>query len=111
MIYLDHQATTPVDPRVLEAMLPYFTARFGNASSRTHRAGWEAHDAVERARKQVAALIGADSIGVIAPRKVADLVILDADPTTNIQNTRRITHVMLRGLLVPRDSLEPAARR
>jgi cysteine desulfurase len=61
VIYLDHHATTPVDPRVLDAMLPFFTERFGNASSRTHRLGWAANDAVERARKQVATLMGADA--------------------------------------------------
>jgi cysteine desulfurase len=65
VIYLDHHATTPVDPRVFEAMRPYFTEMFGNASSRTHRAGWQAHDAVEKARKQVAALMGADPREVI----------------------------------------------
>ena len=65
MIYLDHHATTPVDARVLEAMLPYFTEKFGNAASKHHRLGWEANDAVERARKQVAALIGAGSKDVI----------------------------------------------
>lgn len=59
MIYLDYHATTPVDRRVLDAMLPFFTERFGNAASRQHRFGWEANDAVERARKQVAALVGA----------------------------------------------------
>lgn len=65
MIYLDHHATTPVDARVVEAMLPYFTDRFGNAASRQHRFGWEANDAVERARKQVAALIGASGKEIV----------------------------------------------
>lgn len=60
MIYLDHNATTPVDPRVLEAMLPFFCEHFGNAASRHHRFGCEAAEAVERARGQVAGLIGAD---------------------------------------------------
>ena len=58
-IYMDHHATTPVDPRVLEAMLPAFGERFGNASSRSHFFGWEAEEAVERAREQVATLLGA----------------------------------------------------
>jgi cysteine desulfurase len=65
MIYLDHHATTPVDARVLEAMLPFFTEKFGNAASRQHRFGWDASDAVERARKQVAALIGAGSKEIV----------------------------------------------
>ena len=65
MIYLDHHATTPVDARVLEAMLPYFSERFGNAASKQHRFGWEANDAVERARKQIAALIGAGSKDIV----------------------------------------------
>ncbi len=65
MIYLDHHATTPVDARVLEAMLPYFGERFGNAASKQHAFGWAASDAVERARKQVAALIGASGKDVI----------------------------------------------
>lgn len=57
-LYLDHHATTPVDPRVLEAMWPFFRERFGNASSRSHRFGHDARDAVEHARAEVSALIG-----------------------------------------------------
>lgn len=58
-VYMDYNATTPVDPRVLEAMLPYFCNVFGNASSANHKYGWEAEDAVSKARKSVADLIGA----------------------------------------------------
>ncbi|HUQ88257.1 MAG TPA: cysteine desulfurase family protein [Vicinamibacterales bacterium] len=65
MIYLDHHATTAVDARVLEAMLPFFTEKFGNAASKQHRFGWDANDAVERARKQVAGLIGAGSKDIV----------------------------------------------
>lgn len=64
-IYLDYQATTPMDPRVLEAMMPYFTHKFGNSGSRSHSYGWEAEEGTEKARAQVAKLIGADEKEVI----------------------------------------------
>jgi cysteine desulfurase len=64
-IYMDNHATTPVDPRVLDAMLPYFRERFGNAASRNHAFGWQAEEAVEAARKQVAELIGATAKEIV----------------------------------------------
>jgi len=64
-VYLDFHATTPVDPRVLEAMLPYFSEQFGNAASKQHAFGWDAQKAVDRARGQVAALIGASANEIV----------------------------------------------
>ncbi|NXY21200.1 NFS1 protein, partial [Atrichornis clamosus] len=64
-LYMDVQATTPLDPRVLDSMLPYLTAYYGNPHSRTHAYGWESEAAMEKARRQIADLIGADSREII----------------------------------------------
>jgi len=64
-IYMDNNATTPLDPRVLEAMMPYLTTEFGNAASRTHPFGWKAEEAVDRAREQIAALIGGNEKEIV----------------------------------------------
>ncbi len=64
-IFMDNHSTTPMDPRVLEAMLPYFVEKFGNSASRNHAFGWEAEEAVETARKQIAHLIHADSKEIV----------------------------------------------
>lgn len=64
-IYLDAQATTPLDPRVLDAMMPFMTNQYGNPHSRTHAYGWESEEAVEESRKHIASLIGADAKEII----------------------------------------------
>src|ERR1700758_4860714 len=65
LIYLDYNATTPVDEKVLETMLPYFSNLFGNAASKTHAMGWQAEAAVEIARKQVSGLIGCEDNEIV----------------------------------------------
>src|SRR5262252_8260313 len=64
-IYMDHAATTPCDPRVVEAMLAYFSEKFGNPGSRNHRFGWEAEEGTDLARQQCASLIGADEKEIV----------------------------------------------
>src|SRR5436190_19611168 len=64
-IYMDNHATTPMDPRVLEEMLPYFSETFGNAASRNHSFGWVAEEGVEAARTQIATLIGANAKEIV----------------------------------------------
>src|SRR5438445_9985128 len=63
--YMDTHATTPLEPRVLEAMMPYLTSEFGNAASRGHACGWKAEDAVEKAREQIAALVGGNEKEIV----------------------------------------------
>ena len=64
-IYMDNHSTTPCDPRVVDAMLPYFTEKFGNSASRNHSFGWEAEEGVDQARKHIAGLINADAKEIV----------------------------------------------
>ncbi len=96
-IYLDHNATTPVDPRVLESMLPYFSREFGNASSRGHEFGWRAKEAVEAARAQVARCLGVSNRDVLftsGATEADNIAIVGLVEKARAQNGGKPVHVV-----------------
>jgi cysteine desulfurase len=109
-IYLDHNATTPVDPRVLEAMLPYLREHFGNASSKNHPYGWKAGEAVAAAREQVAALLGASAREIFftsGATEANNLAILGLFPT--LLEQQRNEHQIIVQVAEHHAVLDPAA--
>ncbi|MGS2741916.1 cysteine desulfurase family protein [Sinomicrobium sp. M5D2P17] len=88
-VYLDYNATTPCDPGVVDAMIPYFSEHFGNTASRDHSYGWEANEAIEFARRKVARLIGAPSSGMVFTSGATEALNLALKGISDINNSRK----------------------
>ncbi|KAJ8969474.1 hypothetical protein NQ314_001745 [Rhamnusium bicolor] len=99
-LYLDAQATTPLDPRVLDAMLPYLTSYYGNPHSRTHAYGWETEAAIEKARQQVAALIGADPKEIIFTSGATESNNIAVKGVARFYSGKKKTYIVLLFLLI-----------
>src|SRR5512133_2682381 len=107
-IYMDYHATTPVDPRALEAMLPYFSEKFGNAASKSHSFGWQAEEAVEAAREQVGRLIGASARELVCSSGATEaynLAIRGAVTFLPVESDGRIAPARLQAALRPHTTL------